>query len=96
MTELLEIRKILVLSTAHVTAETAILLNETDCQKWPLVGGPYSEYGWFVSAHDGDALDRETSPDLIAVIAYAKSKDCSMILFDRDADTVDELPTYEW
>jgi hypothetical protein len=92
----LEIRKILVLSTIHVTAETAAYLNNTDCQSWPKVGGPYSEYGWVMSAHPNDELDRELSEDLAAVFSFAQSKDCSMVLFDRDAEVVEGLKTYEW
>ena len=93
----MEIRKTLVLSTAHITYETNRMLRETDAEEWPCVGGPYSAYGWFVYAHEenlGEGKDR-IPDELFAVMQFARAKGCDNVLLDEDAETVDELPTWE-
>lgn len=90
----LEFRKVLVLSTAHATAETAKMLDSTPVALWPVVGGPYGTYGWFMYVHeDNDGLIPD---DLFGVMQYARANGCDNILFDCDALEVDGLPTYEW
>lgn len=94
---IMEKRTILVLSTAHLSPATATLLTTKDVSKWPCVGGPYSENGWFVYAHDENGDGNERIPDdLFAVMQYAKTQGCHNILFDCDADTIADLPTFSW
>ena len=81
----LEIRSFLTLSTAHITRETSDLLTEK--------GYSYGEYGHFIWAGGPQA---NVSGDLLDVINYARANWCAYVLLDRDGDTIDELPTYEW
>jgi hypothetical protein len=93
----LEFRKILVLSTAHVTAKTAAMLNSTPQPKWPVCGGPYGPWGWFIYAHDencGEGADA-IPDDLFAVLTFARAQGCDNVLFDADADVIDDLPEYD-
>lgn len=90
----LEIRPFLTLTTGHVSAATASMLDSTPHKTWPCLGGPYGEYGWFFYVHDEN--DGTIPDDLWRIMCWAKARDIHYILFDRDADTVDELPTYEW
>jgi hypothetical protein len=95
-----EIRKLLILSTGHVSKETADLLNGHN-STWPCVGGPYSEHGWFVYCHEEQGsleVPRDFIPDdLFAVMTYAREKHgAHNVLLDCDGDRVDDLPYYEW
>lgn len=95
----LEIRKLLVLSTSHVTKATADLLNSTDAAtEWPGCGGPYGEYGWmfYCSEENNGEGDRHIPDELFAVMQFARANGCDNVLLDRDSDPVDGLPTWEW
>lgn len=92
----LEFRKILVLSTSHVTEETKDLLDsDLPLDQWPVSGGPYGDYGWFMYAHE-DPDDEKIPAELRVVFAFARANGCDNVLFDCDADQVDGLPTYDW
>ena len=94
----METRTFLILSTGHLSAATANLLTQTDCKDWPCVGGPYSEYGWFVYAHDennGEGKDR-IPDDLFAVMQFANTKGFCNVLFDADASLIEDLPQFDW
>ena len=80
-----EIQSFLTLSTAHITRETSDRLTEN--------GYNYGEYGHFI--YVGGPL-WDVSGDVLDVKNYARSCGCHYILLDRDGDTVDKLPTYEW
>ena len=79
--------KMLDLSTGHVSAETAARL---DAGNFGYVKG---EYGWIVPTL---RLSNEVPDDLAKVMAYARDLDCSWIMFDRDADIIPDLPTFDW
>lgn len=91
----IETRKFLVLSTSHVTEKTAHLLDTTPVQNWPVAGGPYGTFGWFIYAHDEDA-EGNIPEELMGVFRYAREHGCDNVLFDCDAGQIDGLPTYEW
>lgn len=102
----LEIRSFLVLSTAHLPEKTAQMLDEVqwgspeserDADRPPTCGGTYGGYGWFMYVQDEghDETDAEF-PGLGQVFAFANKLGFSYVLFDRDAETVDGLPTYDW
>lgn len=38
----------------------------------------------------------ETPPEILAIQVYARKLDCDYVRFDADADTVEDLPTWEW
>lgn len=46
---------------------------------------------------DEDVCSDEGVPaEVLAVQLYARSLDCDYVLFDRDADAIEALPTWEW
>lgn len=71
----------LVLSTAHMPKPA------------PDFGGlrtAVHEFGWIVWPGDG-------APDWICpTLEYAKIQSCSMVLYDRDATTIDHLQVWDW
>jgi hypothetical protein len=94
----LEERRLLVLSTAHLSEETAKWLTETPCDQWNFTGGLYSEYGFFVYAIDDDPAGSscKIQKDLQDVMKWARRRGFNNILFDRDAEQVVGLRTWEW
>lgn len=78
------IEKVLALSTAH--------MPRTD----PDFGGLRAidfEYGYFVFvAEPGDGVPEWITPAM--TVAYDGG--CTLILFDRDCDKDDNLPTWDW
>lgn len=91
----IEVRNTLVISTSHVTAVTAAMLDTTPLKDWPVVGGPCGEYGWFVYAHDED-VDGKIPVEMMAVFRFARRCGCDYVLFDRDGEVREELDTWEW
>lgn len=89
--ETLEIYKMLTISTAHIKGTTAEMLEGLDA---PAVYNK-SEYGWFIYLNylneDGSIPD-----DLAQIIQFAKDKEIMLLCLDCDAETVEELPTYEY
>lgn len=89
----LEIRKVLVLSTVHVPPELAKSLDSMASPSWPVCGGPWAGYGWFMYAHEPN-LDHP--PELNPVFEFARENGCDYVLFDCDACEVDILTKYDW
>ncbi len=93
-----EVRTVIVVSTAHLTAQTAHYLDNTPAKEWPCVGGPYGEYGWFVYAQEenGGAGPDAIPDDLFGVMTWGRKQGFDYILFDRDANRVADLPGHDW
>jgi len=89
--ETLEIYKMLTISTAHITGTTAELLEELDA---PTVYDK-SEHGWFIYLNHLNG-NVNIPNDLTQVIQFAKENGITLLCLDCDADTVSELPTYEY
>ena len=88
-----------VLSTGHLTAGTAAMLDEW--ASWPPTDRPIdiaaSVYGWFVPTRPIDPVRRTQLPeDLLAVIAFGNRLGCQFVLVDCDGRTVDALPRRPW
>lgn len=95
----MEIEKMLVLSTAHVSESTADLINRIKGLSW----GPAFEstYGWIFHvsplAESGETDDPPgTPPEIRAALHLARLHRCKWLLFDSDGPVVEELQTYEW
>lgn len=91
----LDIRSFLILSTIHVPQSVAQMLDQTPREEWPLCGGHWSSYGWFLWCHEED-VEGNIPPELMVVFDFARSKGCNYVLFDCDADQRDDLPQFEW
>ena len=90
---MLESRALLALSTAHVTGDTARMLNEWPHDKWPVSGGSHP-YGWFIYAHDD--CYHGMPDDLVAIFIFARKNGFDYIMFDCDVEPITELPSYVW
>lgn len=86
------LRSFLDISTAHVTRETARRYDDGE--------GPHmvasGEYGWLLHVPEPDGEADGLPGDIAAVFACARRNGCDMVLFDRDATVIDELPSYDW
>lgn len=80
------VRKYLELSTAHMPGP--------DHQFGPLRSSP-TEYGFVVWMMESVDID-ELPLWFVQIYSFASLNDCSLIEFDRDNDTVDLLPQYDW
>ena len=105
-----QVQKMLVLSTAHLTPETAAILNQHDKAKvttypsQPDLGdgrlnwGPQFtwDYGWmwWVDLHTFDLV--QFPEEFKAIFQLANDQGCHWVRFDCDADKISGLPTWEW
>lgn len=97
-------RSILDISTGHLSFPSRDWLNEqsaislafrTEADERPVASIAGFGYGWFLTAHPPEGA-REVMPDDInRILEYARAQQCDYVVFDRDADTVDELPSFE-
>lgn len=98
-----EIAKMLVLSTAHVGETTARQLD--GFRAWPVpvfapVVYPKGEFGWILPITE-DMLECHTTraflpSELLPIIDLAEVQGCTWLMFDRDAEILPGLPTFEW
>src|SRR5437762_10360648 len=107
----MEIAKMLVLSTAHITQKAAEWLDSrpTTITVYQKQSGadhdliPNDHYGWFIPVghysdpmYLEDLIYRDLPEELKKVIKYAVSKKVQWIMFDQDADTMSTLPVFKW
>lgn len=83
--------KMLELSTAHVTGDTAQSLNAGH-----FLAYQKGEYGWFVPVLAFDLLTEPCPIELAWCFNLATERGCDWIMFDRDCDMVPGLPVFEW
>ncbi|MBB6193172.1 hypothetical protein FHS51_003428 [Sphingobium wenxiniae] len=88
MTVTYPLRLFLDCSTAHLSPAARTYLDRMD-----VISSP-TPYGWFVWASEEPGDD--VQPDLVAVMTRARALGAEYINFDRDADEIDELPTFDW
>ena len=86
-----EKQSVAVISTAHLTPETANMLNEGSMN--PTTAPTPTRYGWLVITN---IVDKATPPDLQKLLDWARKQGCLYLMLDCDADTVDALPQYDW
>lgn len=94
------------LSTAHLTEELAQWL-EAECERRSLgvaTEGMPSIWnlgtGFFIWIPDPEFehpdFDRVVDPVLQRILQYARQAGADYVLLDRDADTCDVLPVFDW
>ena len=96
-----EIDKMLTLSTAHITENTATLLANNIKKDNPYLKNiavyPKGDYGYFIYIIDEISENDVRLPaDLRACLKYALDLKCSMLCLDRDGDTMSDLKAYNW
>lgn len=101
----MDITKMLTISTAHITKETAKFIDNV-CKDNNLsnlivydetahYNGCTEQYGWFIYCN-ADLSDLNVPKDLLKVMCFARDNDCDWLCLDRDAEIVDSLDKYEW
>ncbi len=100
--------KVLDLSTSHLPEK---VMNEPLNSIDGVIAYEHGEYGYLLwvpddpqehaddypNPADDDASSDEGVPaEVLAVQLYARSLGCDYVLFDRDGDTDDALPTWKW
>lgn len=99
----LEIAKILVVSTGHISQDEVELWNDNqgvgDDAQWTPSWS--RDWGWML--YLGNEKNRDDynnfegiSEGLHGVIETARLADCTWIMFDSDGPTIDKIPTYDW
>lgn len=93
----LETRKLLVLSTAHLRPETSRRLTEKQVERWPVFGAEL-EFGFFIHAPSEDVGGeiKAFAEELWICLAFAENRGFDYVLFDRDAETIDDLAAFDW
>lgn len=90
-----ETDSMLTLSTAHITSQTAEFIDKGLIKESNIHCYPKNEYGWFLNINSV-TIAQNLPEDLKNVINYAVNHGYSFICFDRDAEEIDDLETYEW
>jgi hypothetical protein len=92
----LEKTNLLTVSTAHITAKTAHMLEKEPTENamclcvYDKVG-----YGWYIAITEN--MDTSCVPkDLAKLISLAIDLDCSTLCLDCDCEPCNYLDTYEW
>ena len=89
-----QVRKFLEVSTANVPAEIAEAIDGCYFARKPTMSG---EYGWlFHVPEDLTQPEGLNSKAFDNILALAQDAGCDYVLFDRDTDVVDWLPTFDW
>jgi hypothetical protein len=98
-----EVEHVLVLSTAHVTANDLRLIEERgQSEACPIGCADYREGAWVVVPSDGDENDalREFgfSESFVKAVDYARGRWVPYLRLDRDGDLIEctELDTHDW
>lgn len=101
----MEIRTLDVISTSHVSKETADWLNE----QGEIAAAYYQDriepsihigatiYGWVIYAdEEPENLRRHIPDDLIDVMKFVRAEGHEYVMLDRDGEVAEGLPTFDW
>ena len=95
----MELGKYLVLSTVHVSFQTADLLDnwaQVPATERPL-NVASTDYGWFIPTRPVEGDDVRLIPEeLPPILAFARGLGCDYVLFDCDVRRISELPEFPW
>ena len=81
------IEKCLTISTAHTPKDAG---EDHDFGPFRVSG---HEFGWIIFIFKGA---KNVPKWLLPIYKYAYNAGCVMIMFDQDADSVDEFECYDW
>jgi hypothetical protein len=88
------VRKFLDVSTSNLSELTCATLGSIEG-----VSADETRYGWLMHASNGAAQyarEHDWPAELLPIVELARSKGCEYILFDRDAEPIEGLPTFDW
>jgi hypothetical protein len=90
------VRQFLDLSTAHLRPTTRAMWTECFCPRSFLVTALFGEHGWMIHVPEtNNDWDYRGGTEMFAAFDLARKFGCEYILFDADAPTFTELPTFE-
>lgn len=90
LSEMMEVRKVLVLSTGHLTQDTC-----QNFKAWPYIAG--FDGGCYVYVGDEPEMYVDAPADLQRVLLFAKQQGCAEVKFDKDGLCLEGvLPWYDW
>lgn len=87
----LPIHKFLDLSTGHLPENICAALSS-----FAGVVAYETQYGWLMAVPSDPDTDTDTPAEVRVVQKFAREHDCVYVLFDRDAEIIDALPSWEW
>jgi len=94
--EVLEIEPMVVISTAHASAETRRKCTEGEAFSSDLPRIINHEYGLIMTVpSEMSTLDFSTAPELEAVYEFARAKRCNWVNFDADGLVMKDLPVFD-
>lgn len=82
------------LSTAHITEETAIMLEKNGFNE--ISSFSKDNMGYFVYIPDRFEENTNISSELKTIINIAIASNIHVICFDRDGEIQKELPVFDW
>lgn len=91
----MDIEKVVVLSTAHVSEDTATKLDNNRL-KITVIN---MKYGWFIPVDEYNLTQSKNDgfpTELHNLMHMAKDMDCQWLHLDSAGNTVSWLPTYDW
>ncbi|PFV35749.1 hypothetical protein [Bacillus thuringiensis] len=91
---MLPITKVLELSTKHICEDTVALLDNILTSQ--IAAYQKEEFGWFIYVSSEENENTNIPDDLSTIISFARLNNCSWVMLDRDCDTIDELPIFDW
>jgi len=99
-----QIDKTLVLSTAHFTDDDNSILarfarahtDSPDSSAHFVIDFGYGYIVWVNSDGDFSEYAGKLSPAFICALRFAHKQKVEWVRFDRDANTVEGLPTFDW
>lgn len=93
----IELMRVPVISSRHVTAECADWLDEVTGQPDSALCGFKGGYGWILFVgEDPLGPDCPHVDVLNPIFTWAKFRGYSWVRLDADADTTQGVPTYDW
>lgn len=92
------ITKCFEISTAHISEETAAKIqHEVEPNEMMLSVYEKDGYGWWIYLGNIDSTSVWRIPDdLWNLICLAIKNGCDWLCLDRDAEIIEELPTFDW
>lgn len=89
----MEIYKMMLMSTGHITKKTAELLTNNEVG---IVVYEKDEYGWFIVVSDWQDNVELIPDDLKDCLSFAEENECEWLCLDCDGKEYDSLPIYKW
>ena len=94
---MIELNKMLTISTGHVCAATRARLVRNDFQDLMLPVYAKESYGWFIYLEEANPLQLRNAGlnDLADCVQFARNLGADVLCLDQDGRTVDYLPYYD-